>query len=965
MINKPADKKPFIALIFFFLSGMCGFIYEIVWTHLFSLVIGDTIYTQIIAITVFISGIAIGGVVSSRFADRLMRPMKVYALLSLVISFFAFLSPGVIFSIEPLLKFLYQNHQSSIYLVNLLMSLLCGLALLFPAGLLGATLPVLMSYSMSSGRSGQGVGFAAGRFYAVGGFGVAIGILLSGFILLPYLGYRLTLDITVGLNILLSIGAYMLSLKEEPKVLKEDAGHNAKKPVEKGGHKKAMVFCIFFLIGFGGMMYQIAMTRALILIFDATIYSVATILASFILAIALGCLASAYLKDVIRDRFLLLSISQVIFVIAVLTVTAIIEQLPLSVENMTALHQNSFAAYRILQFALIFGLFLVPASILGFVFGMGSRIYMRDISKAAHDIGIIYIINVAGVIAGLLIGVFILLPFIGIRDTILMSAVLSMIIGIVLVFYSNLSKLLRFAVSSLVVIILPAAFLLIPAWDTDLMTDSAAVYASDSIKKEMDSEEIKKEIKKRNTTIYYKEGAMSTVSVTKSDDGILSLKVDGSVVASADINLTAKELLAHAALMLHKNPKDILLIGLGSGASLEAITSHAVEKIDCVEVSKEVAEATQFFRDVNKEATLDWRLRLLPVDGRTHLALSGLKYDIIIATPSEPWMYGMSGFFTKEYFNAARKSLREDGLMVQWINGNRLSEENFRVVVRTFLEAFPYASLWDVNRAAGDYLLLGSAKRVSFDYQRMKERLHIEMVMHGLERVGITDLSTIFNRFIMDDGSMREYSWDATVATDDNDYLEFSSARDLLKTLHPIRHKINDYRFPPFSLLANITKDEAENVNKAYMADSHIRNAEDLFETEGRMDEARKELKKATSLVPGNRDIAQSAARAYLTIGKMRSGDSNDEAIGLYKNAIELYPEYGEAWYYLGSEYYNKGMYDEAMNALKEAVRLYPMSPRSHKALAFAYKKKGDNDLAKREYETAERLMKTVEFIQQ
>jgi len=44
---------------------------------------------------------------------------------------------------------------------------------------------------------------------------------------------------------------------------------------------------------------------------------------------------------------------------------------------------------------------------------------------------------------------------------------------------------------------------------------------------------------------------------------------------------------------------------------------------------------------------------------------------------------------------------------------------------------------------------------------------------------------------------------------------------------------------------------------------------------------------------------------------------------------------------------------------------LYPMSPRSHKALAFAYKKKGDNDLAKREYETAERLMKTVEFIQQ
>ncbi|HCY19490.1 MAG TPA: hypothetical protein DHU69_07005 [Deltaproteobacteria bacterium] len=956
-------KMPFLKIssfsyLFFFITAMCGFIYEIIWMHLFSLVLGNNIYTQVAVLIIFIIGVALGALISSRVADRLVKPMRSYAFLTLIMSFLAFLSPWVISATEPIFRIIYQNYQSYSYQVNALMFILCSLVLIFPAALLGATMPILVSSSVGDSK---GAGFRAGEFYSIGGFGASLGAILAGFILLPYLGYNTTLDIIVSINILVSIAAYLIGIKEGPRILEKPKDM----PDKPNNRHRKIIIAILFFSAFCGVVYQVAMTRILILIFDTTIYSVTVILASYIFAIASGCMISLPLKNILRDRFLLLSIAQILFSVSLLIVAAFVGELPAYIEKFSLLSPNSFIKYRLVQFVLVLMMFLLSASYIGFIFTLGGRVFMKNPGAAGYDINRVYIVNVAGVVIGLLTVVFVFIPKFGIMNTILMIAAISMLIGVVIIFYTRLSVLKRLAVSSAVIIILPPLFLIIPSWDNNLMVNSLILRKNNVYGNEADFLGSKASPKEYMATIYYKEGAVSTVSVTKRDDGVLSLKIDGSEVATTGASLITQELLAHIALMLHKDPKDILLIGLGSGASLEAVVSHSVERIDCVEVSKEVIEATQFFRDVNKEAILDWRVKLLPVDGRAHIELSGLKYDVIIATPAEPWIYGTSGFFTREYFNSARMGLRDDGLMVQWVNGNRLSEKDFRTIVRTFLEAFPYASLWEVDRVGGDYLLLGSTKKLSFDYQKMKERLNIELVMHGLEKVGVTSLATIFKYFTMDDDNMREYSWDAAINSDDNSYLEFSSAREILKKIRPIKHKINDYRSPPLPLLSNINRDEIENINKVYMAGSYKRNAEEIIETGGDIDKAIKELERAMTLVPDNRDTAWSISKIYLTIARIYAERSLDEAIKLYKKALELYPAYSETWYFIGSAYYSKGMYNEAVRSLKEAASLSPMSPHIHKALSFAYKKSGEEGLAAKEYEAAIKLMRSVENISQ
>src|SRR5206468_1778678 len=80
-------------------------------------------------------------------------------------------------------------------------------------------------------------------------------------------------------------------------------------------------------------------------------------------------------------------------------------------------------------------------------------------------------------------------------------------------------------------------------------------------------------------------------------------------------------------------------------------------------------------------------------------------YDVVISEPSNPWMAGVATLFTREFFEAARRRLKADGLLCQWAHTYDISADDLQSIVRTFASVFPQGTMWLVGE--GDSLLIG------------------------------------------------------------------------------------------------------------------------------------------------------------------------------------------------------------------------------------------------------------------
>ena len=103
----------------------------------------------------------------------------------------------------------------------------------------------------------------------------------------------------------------------------------------------------------------------------------------------------------------------------------------------------------------------------------------------------------------------------------------------------------------------------------------------------------------------------------------------------------------------------------------------------------------------------DSRTSLHVGDARARLSRSGKVYDVIISEPSNPWLTGVSNLFTLEYWRLGRRRLSDGGVFCQWVQLYALPPEGFRSLVRTFIEVFPQA--WMFETIPGSDALLIAA----------------------------------------------------------------------------------------------------------------------------------------------------------------------------------------------------------------------------------------------------------------
>ena len=158
--------------------------------------------------------------------------------------------------------------------------------------------------------------------------------------------------------------------------------------------------------------------------------------------------------------------------------------------------------------------------------------------------------------------------------------------------------------------------------------------------------------------------AHTLVTVHRIDGGGKSLRVNGKSDASTlPDDMSSQVLIGQIPMVLHPDPKNVLVIGLGSGVTLAGVREYAHESIDCIEISEAVFKASAHFSEVHGKGLTGPGTRIIIGDGRAHVRYTDRLYDVITSEPSNLWVSGMATRFTGDdndaYFDAL--SLRSLG----------------------------------------------------------------------------------------------------------------------------------------------------------------------------------------------------------------------------------------------------------------------------------------------------------------
>ncbi len=299
---------------------------------------------------------------------------------------------------------------------------------------------------------------------------------------------------------------------------------------------------------------------------------------------------------------------------------------------------------------------LVAATIVPTAVGIGAAFPLAlalagGAEAPSRRLGAIYAINTLAAVAGSLMTGFVVIPNLGLEQT-LHAATWLLVAGAGLALWTAAEASAVRALGAIPAAAAVVVLVTTGSWDRELLASGSYKYAA-AVPPGLDVETALK----AGTLIYYRDGPTGTVSV-KRLTGSLSLAIDGKVDASTAGDMLTQKLLAHLPLLLHDDPHEVCIIGLGSGVTLASALTHPVSAVDVLEISPEVAEASRLFARSSRPPLDDPRTRLIVADGRTHLALSRRAYDVIVSEPSNPWMAGVAALFTREFFEAARARLK-------------------------------------------------------------------------------------------------------------------------------------------------------------------------------------------------------------------------------------------------------------------------------------------------------------------
>jgi tetratricopeptide (TPR) repeat protein len=257
-----------------------------------------------------------------------------------------------------------------------------------------------------------------------------------------------------------------------------------------------------------------------------------------------------------------------------------------------------------------------------------------------------------------------------------------------------------------------------------------------------------------------------------------------------------------------------------------------------------------------------------------------MYYDVITAEPSNPWIAGIANLYTREFYQVINSKLKDDGIFAQWFHNYSMSPDDFRMVFRTFSEAFPHVTLWGMKES--DFLLIGSKQPQNFDYAAVKAIYDQNpMLRSDLDYLGLSDPYAVQGFYRMGHQSMLEFSKGADINTDDGAELEFSAPKNLRRPTTTLNQRL----MAPFLadgapwLESERPAGVSEAMHHYYLAESYAASVS--------QSRALKELAEAIRLDPNNPDFYLLQAKVLLEQDKSAEGAAAmTKALDLNKSVV-------------------------------------------------------------------------------
>ena len=761
--------------LLFFLSGAAALVYQVVWVRSLTLVFGGSHLAVTAVLTIFMAGLALGGYLIGRVADRVGRPLRLYGLLELGIAAFALVFVGLMRIYPAVYVALARGHDDSPLYLFAVRAAFALVALIVPTTLMGGTLPVLSRFVAHRPET---LRRPLSFLYGLNTLGAVLGALLAGFVLLRLYSVSATLSLAIATNVV--VGLVSLVLQGRLAAVLSAAGAGAAAPATPRGVRDPfparLVLWGIGISGFCALGYEVLWTRILTIALGASVYSFTVMLVAFLAGIALGSKACGLERSGPARAIVWFGIVQIVIGVSALLVTLFLRDVPVNAIRLQGAFGGSapgaFGARTWSSFALAFVYMLVPAFFMGAAFPLAGEVHARHRNAVGRAVGEVLACNTVGAILGAAVSGFALIYLFGIERSLELLTVLN--VGTGLAVLASLGRRRRMAVAvaalTLAALAVLAANPRLPRlWDTRYF----AIFRSNQPEAFRTPAMIREAVENTDV-LYYAEGVESIVSVIRVKGGEQAFLTNGRVEASSHLQAQQVQLtLGHLPMLLARAPRKVLVVGLGSGMTAGATSVHpGVEQVTLAEIEPRVLGVARAFAAYNHRVLDNPKLRVVFNDGRNFLLTTPEKFDVITADPIHPWFRGAGYLYTSEYFRLVADRLTPGGGAAQWLPIYELSPADVRSIVRTFRERFAYTLLWLTHY---DAEMIGSNTPLRIDEAELARRMAAPAVAGDLQKVMMGTATDLLSYFVMGTEGMARLGRGGVPNTDDRLYLEFSA----------------------------------------------------------------------------------------------------------------------------------------------------------------------------------------------
>ncbi|MEQ8766126.1 MAG: tetratricopeptide repeat protein [Planctomycetota bacterium] len=732
--------------VFYFLSGATALLYQLAWTRRLVLAVGNTHLSVTALLFSFMLGLGLGAIWAGRHLRRGQDARALYAGAELALAGLAALFPIGASALESGLATLPGAWGSGAWLRFAAAALL----LLPPCFCMGITFPAVCVLGV---RKREHAGKTIAWLNGVNIAGAASGAALTGFWLIPELGIRATVWGAAGVNALLGLCAWKLlrSARE---------GEPLRGRSEEAPSSAPLVGWMVVLLSSAVVLgLEVLWTRMLVFYLKGFTYTFTAILVVFLVGLSLGSLLIApWLGRWIRGQSAFGWAALASAAAVAWSVDGLVhggDRLETLFRELRAAGESGQARYLFEATVRTLG---VPVVLLGSLFPLALNAWLGT-GPVGQGGARLFFASCLGSALGSCLAGLVIVPTLGMVRGVWLMVFLLAGLGALASLVLARGAMRRLAGAA---VLIGASVIIVPRLDW-----SPAPFVTGT--------PVLSDRQGRFELLDYREGTACAVSVLEDRaTGRRLLYTDEFMAAATGEGYRYMRLQGHLPVLLAEDPRRALLICFGTGTTAGSLLVHdRLERLDVVEISKEVLEVAPYFEKANRgvlSGLAPFDVRAHVQDGRQFLLASNARFDVITLEPLLPFTPAAVHFYTREFYELCRARLTDGGVLCHWIPIHAIEPEAYRTLLRTFTEVFPDGGVWLFENSS---LLIGTLQPLALDPERLTERMKPSGVSEDLRRALTPTVSQVLGGFVTDNRTLKKELEGASVMSDDLTSVEY------------------------------------------------------------------------------------------------------------------------------------------------------------------------------------------------